>query len=160
MDRGVWWAMVQKVAKRWTRLKWLSTQKHTHTQSVPTQSRCMEACRLDSKRLEEESLEREQSVWWGEFRGWELSWGNTGPGSHHQEGFTSLAQRAGKGGDWQELLLSGGCVWRGWVWGCLLPKSTELNGGRRMWRCSPHLRQEGLRVGGHAKIWDVIWGPI
>ena len=25
MDRGVWWAMVHRVAKSWTRLKWLGT---------------------------------------------------------------------------------------------------------------------------------------
>ena len=31
MDRGAWWATVYGVAKSQTRLKWLSTHKHTHT---------------------------------------------------------------------------------------------------------------------------------
>ena len=31
MDRGAWWATVCGVAKRWTRLKWLSTHAHTHS---------------------------------------------------------------------------------------------------------------------------------
>ena len=30
MDRGVWWAIVHRVTKSWTRLKWLSTKRHTH----------------------------------------------------------------------------------------------------------------------------------
>ena len=29
VDRGAWWAMVHRVAKSWTRLKWLSM--HTHS---------------------------------------------------------------------------------------------------------------------------------
>ena len=31
MDRGGWWAAVQRVTKSWSRLKWLSTHTHTHT---------------------------------------------------------------------------------------------------------------------------------
>ena len=36
MDRGVWWATVQRVAKSWTRLKWLST----HTRIDPLRVTC------------------------------------------------------------------------------------------------------------------------
>ena len=41
MDRGAWLSMVHKVAKRWTKLKWLSIQQthihtHTHTQRLYT----------------------------------------------------------------------------------------------------------------------------
>ena len=31
MDRGTWWATVQRVAKSWTRLKLLSTPAHVHS---------------------------------------------------------------------------------------------------------------------------------
>ena len=30
MGRGAWWSMVHKVAKSWTRLKWLSMHTHIH----------------------------------------------------------------------------------------------------------------------------------
>ena len=30
MDRGVWWAMVHRVAKIWTQLKWLSMYTGIH----------------------------------------------------------------------------------------------------------------------------------
>ena len=33
MDRGPWWDTVHRVAKSWTRLKQLSRNTHTHTQS-------------------------------------------------------------------------------------------------------------------------------
>ena len=35
MDRGAWWVIVHRVAKSQTRLKWLSTHTHMHSQRSP-----------------------------------------------------------------------------------------------------------------------------
>ena len=34
MDRGAWWAIVHKVTKSWTRLRWLGTCAHKYTQNI------------------------------------------------------------------------------------------------------------------------------
>ena len=36
MARGVWWAIVHRVTKSWTQLKWLNTHTHTHTHTQNT----------------------------------------------------------------------------------------------------------------------------
>ena len=38
MDRGAWWAIVHRVAKSWTWLKWLSTHAHIVSRHLQTDS--------------------------------------------------------------------------------------------------------------------------